>query len=674
MSKNILTIILFLIIQVVAFHSQAAIGDWKAYMAYHDVQEIEQAGNLVFVQASNSLYAYNKNDQSIQTFSKVDYLSDCNISHIAYNKSTKRLVIIYSNGNIDLMNINNYEVTNLSDYYNTFISEDKTVYDIYTYGNYAYLSTGFGIVKLNVSKAEISNTYNLGFKIDWSEINGNKIYAYSQINGKYTALLSDNLLDKNKWNKEGEYSAKVKEDKSELKQLVSTLNPGGPKYNYFGCMRFTNNQLYTCGGGFSYMEFSRPGCAQVLKNDNWQIYEDNLSTKTGYSYIDTDNLDIDPLDPKHVFVSGRTGIYEFQDGIFLKNYTNDNTNNVLQTASTVGNNNKDYVIVNALKYDKEGNLWGFNSISPSTSLFAYTKDKEWVSHHKSEFMYSENTSLENVNNIIEDSRRLLWFGNNHWDFPYLYCYQPSTDAAKCYKKFTNQDGTEVSVGYVRAIAEDNKNNIWVGTSAGPLMLEASQITQDSPVFTQVKVPRNDGTNYADYLLSGVDITCIAIDKANRKWFGTSGNGVYLISDDNIQQLQHFTRSNSPLLSDDIESIAINTESGEVYFGTNLGLCSYQSDVNSINEEMNKDNVWAYPNPVKPDYTGLITITGLTNKADIKIVTSNGVLVNKGTSNGGIYQWDGRDLKGKMVTSGIYMVETATSDGSKGTVCKIAIIR
>lgn len=674
MNKKILTIILFLIVQVVAFHSQAAIGDWKAYLAYHDVQEIEQAGNLVFVQASNGLYVYNKNDQSIQTFSKIDYLSDCNISHIAYNKSTKRLVIIYSNGNIDLMNINNYEVTNLSDYYNTFTSENKTVNDIYTYGNYAYLSTGFGIVKLNVSKTEISDTYNLGFKVDWCEINGNKIYAYSQTNGKYTALLSDNLSDKNKWNKEGGYSAKVEEDKSELKQLVSTLNPGGPKYNYFGCMRFTNNQLYTCGGGFSYIEFSRPGCAQVLKNDTWQIYEDNLSTKTGYSYIDTDNLDIDPLDPNHVFVSGRTGIYEFQDGIFLKNYTNDNTNNVLQTASTVGNNNKDYVIVTALKYDKDGNLWGFNSISPSTSLFAYTKDKEWVSHHKSEFMYSENKSLENVNNIIEDSRRLLWFGNNHWDFPYLYCYQPSTDAAKCYKKFTNQDGTEIAVGYVRAIAEDNKNNIWVGTSAGPLMLEASQITQDSPVFTQVKVPRNDGTNYADYLLSGVDITCIAIDKANRKWFGTSSNGVYLISDDNIQQLQHFTRSNSPLLSDDIESIAINTESGEVYFGTNLGLCSYQSDVNSINEEMNKDNVWAYPNPVKPDYTGLITITGLSNKADIKIVTSNGVLVNKGTSNGGIYQWDGRDLKGKMVTSGIYMVETATSDGSKGTVCKIAIIR
>lgn len=674
MSKNILLMLFLLLIQVFSYKTVAAIGDWKAYMAYHDVQEIEQAGNLVFVQASNSLYVYNKNDQSIQTFSKVDYLSDCEISHIAYNKSAKCLVILYTNGNIDLMNTNNYVVTNLADYYNVSITGDKTVNDIYTNGNFAYLSTGFGIVKLNVSKTEISDTYNLGFKINWCEIDGNTIYAYSQSNGKYSASLSDNLLDKSNWSRVGGYVAKTQEDKNELKLLVSTLNPGGPKYNYFGCIRFANNQLYTCGGGFSYVDFSRAGCVQVLNNDTWQIYEDNLSTKTGYQYIDTNNLDIDPLDPKHVFVSGRTGIYEFQDGIFVKNYTNDNTNNVLQTASTVGNNNKEYVVVNALKYDTDGNLWGFNSISPSTSLFTYTKDKEWVSHHKSEFMFSEDKSLENINNIIEDSRHLLWFGNNHWDNPYLYCYQPSTDAIICYKTFINQDGTDVKTGYIRAIAEDSNHNIWVGTNVGPLMLESTQITQASPFFTQIKVPRNDGTNYADYLLSGVDISCIAIDKANRKWFGTNGNGVYLISDDNIQQLQHFTHTNSPLLSDNIESIAINTESGEVYFGTTLGLCSYQSDANTSNEEMNKENVWAYPNPVKPDYTGNITITGLSYNASIKIVTSNGTLVNQGSSNSGTYQWDGRDLNGKKVTSGIYMVETATNDGNKGTVCKIAIIR
>ena len=90
--------------------------------------------------------------------------------------------------------------------------------------------------------------------------------------------------------------------------------------------------------------------------------------------------------------------------------------------------------------------------------------------------------------------------------------------------------------------------------------------------------------------------------------------------------------------------------------------------------MTKDNVYAYPNPVKPDYTGLITVTGLTLNADVKIVTSNGTLVAQGRSNGGTFTWDGCDAKGKRVASGIYMVETATEDGGKGTVCKIAVIK
>ena len=99
-----------------------------------------------------------------------------------------------------------------------------------------------------------------------------------------------------------------------------------------------------------------------------------------------------------------------------------------------------------------------------------------------------------------------------------------------------------------------------------------------------------------------------------------------------------------------------------------------SDATVTNEEMNKDNVWAYPNPVKPDYNGLITITGLSYNADVKICTSNGVLVNEGRSTGGSYTWNGCDKDGKRVASGVYMVQTAKSDGSKGTVCKIAIVK
>ena len=121
------------------------------------------------------------------------------------------------------------------------------------------------------------------------------------------------------------------------------------------------------------------------------------------------------------------------------------------------------------------------------------------------------------------------------------------------------------------------------------------------------------------------------------------------------------------------AIAINDNTGEVYFGTDKGLCSYMSDASEPAEVMNKDNVYAYPNPVRPDYTGLITVVGLSMNADVKVVTSSGALVAQGRSNGGSFTWDGNDLRGKRVASGIYIVEAATETGEKGVVCKIAIV-
>lgn len=673
MNKKVLHIIIFLIFQAMSNIAIAAIGDWKAYMAYSDVQEIEQAGNLIFVQASNDLYVYNKNDQSIQTFSKIDYLNDCEIQHIAYNKASQRLLIIYTNGNIDLMNVNNYEVTNLSDYQNATTTGDKTVNDIYMNGKYAYLSNGFGIVKLNMANGEISDTYNLGFAVNWCEIDGNTINAYSASNGKYSASLTDNLLDKNNWKRVGDYAVKQQEDKSELKKLVNTLNPGGPKYNYFGFLKFGNGQLYTCNGNVG---GNKTACIQILANDKWNIYQDeNISNVTGVGYKDLACLDYDPLDGKHVFAGGRNGLYEFYDGKFVKHYNH--TNSLIEIVGGLGDN-KEYELVQGVKFDPSGNLWLLNSEAPTSSLVEYSTDKQWTSHSKPDLMKYESYGVKNksfaaLENMMIDSRGLLWFVNNHWANPYFFCYQFSTNALKSFTTFVNQDGTTIAQSAIRTIAEDNNHDLWIGSNQGPFLLESGQINTETPVFTQVKVPRNDGTNYADYLLSGVEILSIAIDKANRKWFGTSGNGVYLISSDNIQQLQHFTTSNSPLLSNDVKSIAINDATGEVFFGTLQGLCSYQSDTNTINGEVTKDNVWAYPNPVRPNYTGNITITGISLNADIKIVSSNGTLVNSGRNTSGVYKWDGTDLKGKRVASGVYMVMSATQDGEKEVVCKIAII-
>lgn len=676
MNKKISVIIIALLLQVVQL--QAAIGDWKAYMAYHNVQEIEQAGNLVFVQASNNLYVYNQNDQSIQTFSKIDYLSDCDIEHIAYCQAAHRLLILYSNSNIDLMNTSNYEVTNLADYYNASTTGDKTIYDIYVNGKYAYMSNGFGIVKVNVADGEISDTYNLGFKVNWCEIKDNCIYAYSQTDGQYRAPLSVNLLDKNNWSKVGGYAAKQQADKSELKQMVSTLNPGGPKYNYFGFMKFANNQLYTCDGGFA-VGISRKGCIQMLKNEEWNIYpDDNISSKTNVTYENLECLDYDPTDTSHIFVGGRNGLYEYKNGNFENYYNYENS-----PIERYNNRSKEYELITGVKFDKEGNLWMLNSQAPTQSLIEFTKDKQWISHQLPDLMKLDdagftNKSLGLLGNMLIDSRGLLWFVNNHWIVPSLYCYQFSEDNSEerlnAFTSFVNEDGTEVSVGAVRCAAEDKDGNIWIGTSAGPLLLDPNQITASAPTFTQVKVPRNDGTNYADYLLSGIDVSCIAVDGANRKWFGTKKNGIYLISEDNLSEIHHFTTLNSPLLSNGIESIAINEKTGEVFIGTDKGLCSYMSDSSTPNESMTSDNVWAYPNPVKPDYTGLITIVGLSQNADVKILTSNGRIVNEGKSNGGTYTWNGYDVNGKKVASGIYMVATATNDVEKGTVCKIAIIK
>lgn len=650
----------------------AGIGTWKAYMAYHDVTDVVKAGKILYVLASNDLYSYNENDKSITTYDKVNGLNDTYISQIAWNNAAKRLVIVYSNQNIDLLDENG-NITNISDIYNYTTTDNKTINSIYMSGKYAYLSTGFGIIKLNVADAEISDTYNLGFNVNWSDITNNYLNAYSSAEGKYSGLLTTNLLDKNNWTKTGNFAIPPTENKDSLIKLATTLVPDGPKYNYFGFLKFYNGKLYTCGGGWGYNDLNRPGTIQILYNDTWQIYEDNLSEKTGIKYRDVDVLDIDPKNSSHVFASGISGIYEFNNGNYVRHWTNDNTNGILHTATTVTDNNKEYVSVNALKYNREGNLWGFNSISPSTSLFEYTSDGKWEDHHKESLMYDKKHSLENVVSMIEDSRGLIWFCNNHWNKPSLYAYQPSTNALNSYISFINEDGNDVAPWYVRCVIEDDKKNIWIGTNFGPLYLEPSQITASSPVFQQYKVPRNDGTELADYLLSGVDISCIAVDGAGRKWFGTNGNGAYLISEDNNTQIHHFLSTNSDLLSDNIESIAINPSTGEVFFGTDKGLCSYMSDATETIEKMDKDVTYAYPNPVKPGYTGPITITGLSYNADVKIVTSNGILVNEGKSTGGSYVWNGKDQDGKRVASGIYMVETATAEGKKGIVCKIAVI-
>ena len=657
----------------------AQVGTWKAYISYNEPQQITKGGGKLYVRASNGLYYYNLTDHSITTFDKVRQLNDSKVNAIAWNPTVGRLIVVYENGNIDLIDAND-NVVNISALYSKVMMQDKTVNNVFIHQQYAYLATAFGVVKVNMQRAEVSESYILNEDITAIGTADGMLYLRSKDGTVLQGDMAQNLIDPHNWQSTTAAPAGIFDqdlsDWNDNIELVRTLSPGGPKYNNFAFMRLKNKKLYTVGGGYAAgSELNRPATVQVLdtEDDDWIFLQDDIKGKyagteaSNWQFIDMLTVDVDPLDDNHVFAGGRTGLYEYY-GEELKNYWNKD-NSLLQSATSSNR----YVIIAGMCFDKEGNLWMLQTGTPDNSLVELTKDGEWKSLPHQELMNTQ-SSLFGLSRITEDSRGLLWFINAHWETPAFFSYDPSTDQIIInHRAFRNQDGINYSSYNPHDITEDLDGNIWLSTMDGPFMLEAANVNDNDAYLTQVKVPRNDGTNYADYLLSGVNIRSMVIDGGNRKWVATTTNGVYVISADNMTQVAHFTTSNSPLLSDRIESIAIDNETGEVFIGTENGLCSYMSDATNAVEQMEKDRVWAYPNPVVRGYDGLITVVGLSFDADVKILSTSGQLVAQGRSNGGTFTWNGRDRSGKRVASGIYMVAAATSDGKKGTVCKIAII-
>ena len=678
MKKRLL--LLLLIFSALSLHAQT--GSWHAYISYYEPQQIIKGGNRLYVRASNGLYSYNLTDHSITTYDRMRQLSDTYIDRIAWNPTVKKLLIVYSNKNIDLLNEND-EVFNISSYYTHSMTYDKSVYNIYIYQQYAYLPTAFGILKVDMRRNEIAETYILKQKIWYVGISGNTIYAKTSNEVVYCASLKENLIDPSNWTVTDTWPDGIFDlswtDWNQYLPTVKTLQPGGPKYNRMGFMRFKNDVLYTSDAGLkqaSQVDLETPGTIQMLSAyHEWSFLQDDIKgnfpgTESGsWQFIDMMSVDVDPLNPNHVFGGSRTGLYEFLDGKCVKYYYPDNS--ILQRTTSSNR----YVKVESVLFDANGNLWLTQSEQVNNTLLCITRDGEWKALNPSELIYNS-MGLGSLQALFLDSRGLLWFVNNHFNKPSFYCYNPQTgQIIQAYTSFENQDG--ITYGdetyYPRCITEDMDGNIWVGTSMGAFILEAANIYNKGSNLMQVKVPRNDGTDLADYLLANANINCIAIDGAGRKWVGTAGSGAYLISNDNLSEVHHFTFENSPLLSNVVESIAINPTTGEVYFGTDRGLCSYMGDATDSSIEMVKDNVYAFPNPVPSSYNGLITVRGLTFDADVKILTVDGRLVYQGRSNGGTFTWNGCDRSGRRVASGVYMIATATSEGKTGVVAKIAMV-
>lgn len=237
----------------------------------------------------------------------------------------------------------------------------------------------------------------------------------------------------------------------------------------------------------------------------------------------------------------------------------------------------------------------------------------------------------------------------------------------------DQDGKTFSPERWVCGVEDQRGRVWFGTTKGIVEVTNPATFDETSRINRIKVPRNDGTNYADYLCETDLVYDIAVDNSNRKWIATEASGVYLVSENGDKILEHFTTENSPLPDNCVLSVACDPNSNKVYFGLKSGLISYSSTSSPAAEDYS--DVYAYPNPVRPDYTGWITITGLMENSLVKIADAAGHVFYQTRSEGGMVIWDGCDSTGSRVKSGVYYVFASqnANGSSSGVVTKILVV-
>lgn len=457
--------------------------------------------------------------------------------------------------------------------------------------------------------------------------------------------------------------------------------PNAPVRNLCAYMKFTSDdKLLVVDGTLDYFDkISNPGTIMEYdySGDRWTNFNaDNIKSQTGYKFVNITSIDEDPLEEGHYFAgSYGQGLYEFRNGELVTVY---NIESPLESPLGKDHSNaKNYIRVPRVKFDSKGNLWLTNTHG-SNIVKVLKKDGTWAQLH-----YAEIAEFETMVDILIDSRGWLWVTSlQGGDNAGLFCakqnntpFDTSDDKTKLWlHNFTNQDGINYTIYTVFCINEDRNGAIWVGTDNGLFVIDNPKKFFDDGIFTQIKVPRNDGSNLADYLLNGAIVTTIATDGADRKWVGTKNNGIYLLSADGIECIHHFTTENSPLPSNGITSIAVNGRSGEVFIGTDGGIVSYTSDATRPEKKLQEGSVHAFPNPVKASYNGNISIVGLTFDCEVKIVDTAGYLIAEGISNGGQFNWNGRNAKGEKVPSGVYYVLTYDEEGNEGVATKILITR
>ena len=452
------------------------------------------------------------------------------------------------------------------------------------------------------------------------------------------------------------------------------FRPDGPINNIAYRMRTFGDRLYVVPGGRWATQNKTPGEIMFYENGTWvNISNDVINQACGFKVYDLMNVAQDPNDKDHYFVTSYgAGLLEMQSDEVVNLYTPDNSTLI----SAVPKYPKEYTRTDGAMYDEQGNLWILNAVG-TKSINIFTPDKQWFSFGLAS--QSDTIPLYTPGEIMVDRRNTQWkwIPQCRYNTGLLLLQDNGTptndkdDQVFYRNEWYDQNGKPVIPEYIYSMAQDHDNTIWVGTNAGLFLIPATIDFTTSNRCERVIIGRNDGTKLGDYLLDNEQINHIVVDGANRKWIATATSGVFLLSPNGEETIEHFTTENSPLSSNNVLSIAILESTGEVFFGTSQGLVSYMSD--AIEPAKNFSDIYAYPNPVHPNYHGVVTIRGLMANTEVRIVDASGNLVTTIQGNGGEAVWDMTNAQGSRVASGIYTALCNTQDGAAHSTVKIMVM-
>ena len=430
---------------------------------------------------------------------------------------------------------------------------------------------------------------------------------------------------------------------------VSFHLPGGPSSNDAAALRFKADRLLVVSGGCGDdgLPLNRKGEIHTFYANQWS----SISPQGAYDFTD---VDISEKQPATYYVtSWGNGLYVFENGVLKTQYTQNN--------STLNADDSGNVLCKGLLIDPDNKIWVSNDKQACLFASGQWKLLPWqAASGMGRFTgdnYGQIWTTQGYNGLLVFSKTASEQGQSGA----FISFKPQNYTGSAFIDMSNQ------------VAGTPDGVIWVATAQGPVYYRNPSVILNGE-GTAGAHPIRTGTDEPSHLyalLGSENVLSVAIDGAYRKWFGTNTAGVFLIAEDNVGEVKHFTVDNSPLFSNKVHDIAINDRTGEVFFATEYGIVSYRGDAVSSGDDFGK--VYVFPNPVRPEYQGEITITGLIRDADVKITDVAGNLVYQTRTLGGQAVWNGRNRQGRRVATGVYLIFCTNSDGSKTHVTKLLFV-